>query len=545
MALPWYLTLFVDTVYPSETQESISKRLQDVIRTHKDRIKLTTWAKYLSQVKMELIRTHIITNPGFPSSVMEWVHAHENIDSRYRDISKELRAIPFHDPIRMYHKWRWITWKVKSDQELKVICKDLTDIPFFRHGARTFDLSADLVETGGKKKVNDCNNARKTLTPPISIPNLEWFKECTLNMLYSDEQGALLTALLLACGRRTSSVYLPTCEFRKVDAYHVEYNEVLKKRKSTAPYIIPILCTADLFLEALQRFRDIVAVKCPVNLPIDVHRHYGRYNKQEVREYTSLFIRDATPRMLRSIYAVLCTLLPEFIKTNPTETIRQVLTHSSTTSSVCYHKVHYNFIIDPIFQGERKLAISEPVPILTDQPGQPIMNSAVVGFEIDQDQYPTVDNMVLVLERNGLQGIIDKKKFHPRIRSNSLFLTGEPFHPVWHWCSSLAGWDMVKISRPETGVALLLSSGNQVSSIEWPPKTKRTLLKEERIAKKEEERRQKRLEKLVSGKTRSPSTTTPTSKKRKAKEDTVTPGGPESASQKDANVSSESPFIEV
>jgi hypothetical protein len=480
------------------------------------RLKSTTLACYASILKRQLIDSQYVINPNWTEEVNEVIIKHENGNTTDLDyILFRLRDL-ISNPITMKtaKEWAWIRHQIKKD----TVPIDLSSCFLYKGCSNRFIFNADTLRPNAASEARKINSDRRDTLSSVFIENMETFKEFILSGIYSDDADLLFPSLLLACGRRTATLYLQDAIFIPgSSAYSTVYTEILKSQKAPTPKEIPLLVPWDIFCSALSRFRDERGTCKSVNA---VHKKHGRWNKRVVAERCAFVHRDPlTPRHLRSIYGILCTTLEKFHNVQPLKAIQDVLLHQNKTTALSYHRITYCNLTSPILierpWNTTNTDISSQFSITQEY--DEMTTSSIVGFEIDQNKYKTAEDMVAVLKELDLTELIDSKRFRPRMRSSSTILTGETLHPVWHWLSSLAYNDNFTIRRINEFVALVISSGASIGPDVWPPKTDRTLQQEAKLKLRDDERKKKKLDKLMAP----PKKSTNPSRKRKTPEKVV------------------------
>jgi len=163
-----------------------------------------------------------------------------------------------------YARWRlWTHLQYTTPMDLPPTHK-LFQEPYLR---QDLIINTDILDKNMYQEVVKMNNDKLLARPMLKIDSKTEFLQTTLRPLTEKDSdskewtmGDLFCALLLACGRRPSTLHLSLDRWAlvpgKEDMNCILFLETLKKRgRLLEPSEIPLLCTGRVFLKALKRFQ--------------------------------------------------------------------------------------------------------------------------------------------------------------------------------------------------------------------------------------------------------------------------------------------------
>lgn len=254
--------------------------------------------KYMSYLKSLLLENGTLLNPDFPPYLQQVSETHFN-NSTLVDL--------FQTQHSHYARWRLF----RHLQYFPGIDGTL----FERHQGgsylrRDFWVNCNLISKTLWNEVQQMAKQRQMTRPEIKIEDKELFLEQTLAGLKEyDDPSKLFPALLLACGRRPSTLHcsiddrwqlLPTPS-SKEKKHQILFKERLKKRGRLLPgdpwMSIPLLCSPRQFLRSLRMFQKRHHQKDVLVTESNAEKLYGVQHRQWCLN-TGL-----KPRDFRAVYA--------------------------------------------------------------------------------------------------------------------------------------------------------------------------------------------------------------------------------------------------
>jgi len=233
------------------------KEIKEMIRECFNNKKLSNPSKlkYMSYLKSLLIENGVLLNPYFTPHL-------EAVCSKY--FKNRYLTKLFEQQSTNYARWRlWTHLQFATPRDVPQAHKLFLE-PYL---CRDFWVSGDILGPNLRKDVEKVNNDRLLTRQEVKIDNKTEFLQTTLRPLTEKDtdskewtMGDLFCALLLACGRRPSTLHLSLDRWAlvpgKEDMNCILFLETLKKRGHMAePAEIPLLCTGRVFLKALKRFQ--------------------------------------------------------------------------------------------------------------------------------------------------------------------------------------------------------------------------------------------------------------------------------------------------
>jgi len=235
----------------SEKKDTLE--IKDMIKEAFNSRKLSSPSKvkYMSYLKSLLMENGLLLNPSFTPHL-------EAVCSKY--FKNHYLSNLFEQQSSNYARWRlWMHLQYATPKDVPPAHK-LFQESYLR---RDLFINTNLLDKRMWGEVQQLAKDKLMRRPEIKIENKTEFLQTTLSGLQkTDDMGALFCALLLACGRRPSTLHLSLDRWALVpeqeDDPCILFLETLKKRGHLcSPAEIPLLCSGKVFLKALKTFQRL------------------------------------------------------------------------------------------------------------------------------------------------------------------------------------------------------------------------------------------------------------------------------------------------
>ena len=293
-----------------QEKERPGDELASIIKAEFDQHKIEDKTKvvYMSWLKSMLIENGTLINPLFEEAFEE---THEPYLEKYRSL--------------------------KSGYAKRVFLELLNEVePFTVPFLRTdIVVDGELIRHNLGKEVRKVALKKQMEKKSFTIEDPEEFKKKVLAGLDEyDSPQKLFPALLLACGRRPASLFIPIGEVWDMEGLRysgsqIRYTETVKKRGKPVTEVITLLCSAHRFVTALEVFQEL-------------HKKniYGR-KLVEWCSWLRCKERKLTPRDFRVLYAKYIEQMSRKSgKTGPVNVARALM-HGNLNSSALYMSVNF------------------------------------------------------------------------------------------------------------------------------------------------------------------------------------------------------------
>lgn len=229
-----------------------AKELKERIKEEfEKRLKLSSASKikYMSYLKSLLLENGVLLNPNFTPHL-------EAMCNKY--FKNQYLTKLFAQQSSNYARLRlWMHLQFATPVDSPKLFKK-------RYTRKDFYVNANILDKNMWNDVQKAAQEKLMNRPEIKIENKTEFLQTSLKALEKNNEeatlGDLFCALLLACGRRPSTLHLSCDRWAlvpgKEDQNCILFSETLKKRGHlTGPVQIPLLCSGKTFLKALKRFQ--------------------------------------------------------------------------------------------------------------------------------------------------------------------------------------------------------------------------------------------------------------------------------------------------
>lgn len=288
---------------------------------------------YLSCLKVLLINNGALVNPHY-MDLLEQACVQKQCP---REIVDLMEALP-----NNFNRWK-LHQRIYKPLRLT-----------FRY-LRPMNLNGELLATGTclevKRKQMKALLARSPITVSRPQALLEWMDAgLKLKSKKKNEKNEhRFASILLACGRRPLTLYVPanakgepTFALIPGDNSRIVVREWVKKRGKTFTSTIPLLCSAKTFMDAVEKFHEIISPPhAPKCAPDQIQTMYGAWMRKACEKVP--YVRGpagaARPCDMRAIYAAYICHDQRDVKTS-VAAVKEALLHERAETTLNYLRVN-------------------------------------------------------------------------------------------------------------------------------------------------------------------------------------------------------------
>ena len=227
-----------------------SKNMPELIQTvfREKNVGRPTQVVYLSKLKSLLIENGVLLNPKFPAFC----------EREHPDLWRIISNMKTN-----YGRWRFL----RSLPLLKE-----------RYLKREMLVNGDLIDDKLKNDVKMAQETRLVTRKSLVVDDPAAFQQYMLDGLGMEDPARLFQSLLFVSGRRCAVFCVPLSEVWSVEGLDmlenkIRYKEYMKKRGKCKQAEIPLLCSANHFLSALDYFQT----HCCVPAEDGMAKHSGTF----------------------------------------------------------------------------------------------------------------------------------------------------------------------------------------------------------------------------------------------------------------------------